>query len=198
MALFKGRDADMLPLLTQFYQLEFDSAALAGSELDRWLAGVDRTSGALMWSASEFTKGRDPIADLKPLALAHPILRDVMDAIAEDATPSPSSCTGLNRLLEEMPANRVEWAETPLGVVVARYRRRESIPKEVLYALLDELVSAIHPILNTAPSKGDRPVFTRCQECRSAFLVQKTGQRFCSWRCAHRVNQRGKYKKPTG
>jgi len=190
-AIFTNKADAGLPLLTQFYQLEFDSAALAGSELDRWVGDETYPSLERYWSETASAKAsKGPIDGLRMLALVHPTIKSVMEHLADGTAAPPDVASLLNQYLATLPPLQVYWVEAGLSLIIGGSHPGVEWPEKIFRALMGELVEAIEPILNTVLQP--RP-FLRCEECQNPYLVTKTGQRFCSQRCRARTGERRRY-----
>jgi hypothetical protein len=204
MALFTNKADEDLPLLTQFYQLEFDIDNLEKSELDQWV-GSDgpeeywsesenaRRGGMVATRASRLS-GSGPntfyIPRLNRLAHAHPVIREIMACIADGVKPSRKTIFDFNQILATVPQLQVEWADVFGKPTICKENRAKPRPVLVYQKLVSEMIVAIEPILED--HKAPTP-FARCEECESPYLIVKKGQVYCSQRCRARAGERRRY-----
>jgi hypothetical protein len=195
MALFTSKaDAD-LPLLTQFYQLEFDPRVPEKSELDRWMGRVCRPPRSFWTELTlpelmERVKDPSCVRDLEPLrglAQIHSVIRRVMDCLADGISSTFEDQEELHKWASAAPSpyqsQVLRWNSKN-----GRHQFNRTGPGWV-DLLMREMIKAVDH-----EAGGGARWFGRCEECKNAFLGKKESQRFCSHRCGDRVSARRKRK----
>ncbi len=184
MALFGSKDSD-LPLLTQFYQLEFSRDSLAGSELDAWLWRVhraqfpsppERADPTRFWT--QLRTDEHGARRLEWYADLHEVLHRVMPAIVDRRKQSEDDQVKLNELIKTgMEPPEVSW----LG----------GVAPVIEYGGLPHMSRLLSEFLDAAVSGR----LTRCEECANIFPRSRKGVRYCSHRCGNRVSMRASRKR---
>jgi hypothetical protein len=208
MALFTNKTDRKVPILSQFYQLEFDPKGnLIDSELDFWIPRALGFFDGGTWSSRGIANLKD---DLTTLANLHTHLKPLMDGIADGwKAPVPVitgdvMADGVKKVLHE----NYSW-------VSIHFARKEHL--EYLNARCKELSPKIrfdfdekekdikcvevstHEVILVAQliyqfKYGvERDAFARCEECENVFLSIRGGK-FCSHRCKARVSGRRTYR----
>lgn len=216
MAIFTSKADRGVPLLTQFYQLEIPLPTpfpgvygrdLMETELLPWAAGIAQTT-----QGQVFRKGPDgedvdasgevswpQIIDMNRLGKIHPVMKRMMNAAADRKNPLPDDLVAFNAWQEacHTPAPRLHWIDTtvnpdePRFIVFQNAQPVRLAMKYIDRVLIEQFSRALIAQENHILPRGWAfRGFSRCEECRSPFLVAKEGQRFCSARCRQRQGQR--------
>lgn len=204
MALFKGRDALRLPLLTQFVQLD------GIDELKIWVerrfaawSRVRIEEGAV-WHINAGIEWRKEHGNERPPTMKideerhnperwvemehlHKVIYDLMSAAADFTSPPQESLAEYSRMLVQARA-----FDSTLWVVT--HGERYTIGSDDRLATWEELIYL--PLLEEFDRALREHRIQRCQSCFFPFCIHKKAQMYCSWRCAHKINQRGRHQKP--
>lgn len=196
MALFGPRDKD-LPRLTRFYQVSQpgQDQPMEEWELYEWLR---REIGHPLPFFYEEDR-----AVLDRLRRIHLLVRQMMDELADNHKLRMTTARAYLEMLKEIPEPKrddrfIGLIRTPRdaeGYYVEGYEPGEWIEPTDLVTMNVYHLSWDHDmgkhILADIYREKDRPeLFTRCEECLSAFRTTRAGQVYCSKRCSGRVMTR--------
>jgi hypothetical protein len=192
MALFGPKDKD-LPLLTQAFQLNVDNP----DEVARFITMHDKIwrtppqdreqrhdppVAATMKQAAATIEAVNTETTISAVNLAVVIMysavdRDGVDGVWMKALNKALLWTSDHNTVGYYPFNP---AFVPLDAMFRLEKEDDLLPRRILLAVRDALLHMIE----------DRTFLRRCTECSSIFECSRTGQIFCSHRCADRAGQK--------
>ncbi len=189
MALFTSKADSGLPLLTQFYHLEVPyldelPVHLAGAALvatdPEILQWAEMLRGGYYVPGWPGTESVEDLTEWGYLANLYQILKSFMDCRVDGEVPSPAYVDALNSWLAVvMPAPFVAWNQDGF---------------KFDFPGVSGLVLLVHrPLAMEMLSAFQNGTLRRCEECRSVFVEQKPGQKYCSQRCRTRITSRRRY-----
>lgn len=187
-ALFTSKADAGLPLCTSFYQLDFSGEVFEGSELDLWLASWLKRKYPMPYKsfsemAGKGQKKADPELYLRFRAF-HGAFCHLLETFADGKKLSGEETATVNAMLKEyLPPPVLSW-DKERNCYGIEFHSNPEPRSHMLMELFETL---------EREKTENIKLFTRCEECKNPFLIQKEGQRFCSQRCRTRVTSRRRY-----
>ena len=194
MALFTKQDRE-LPLLTQYYQLEYDWHSLEGSELDEWVNGLGITYGHA-YGASRHKELREFFGRLATL---QPLFKRMMESAADEGRYARTDLSAFAKHYETRPQSVVEKYEQRPPEGFGQFEQSGDyvlaglVQRVTLEGVFEREKPLKHIVIEMDRAILDPTVpFRRCEQCRSVFLVERRDQVYCSRRCNNRSQAKRK------
>jgi len=206
MALFTGRDAKRLPLLTKLCQLDPTADELPklveaeGMLREHELMQIAKSGSQ---ASLHLTHGTNPQVLIDSAVKVDESLRLICGLAVRIMTTLGEGQYILRADLEELSELRPKryWES------VSRFNQNrllDSASEKILVgdlgrgsvfhhdAFSSRVIMELERLIEESATTGECPVGT-CQECLRPFIIQKPGQIFCSHTHAHRVGSRRRY-----
>lgn len=205
MALFNNKADKDLPLLTQLYQAEGEQE-VREIATRFFVSGVAYQLATVMTGVSATTqealerelKREGGNIDMPKALEIWRLARVLMDALADGGEVLGSDYLRL----AELDAQGVSKAVyRPGASPTLKYLGGHEVQPESLYSpwqvvletRIDFFVSRV--VFDLKSAMVGILKLVRCQECRSVFVLERSGQQWCSQRCRARVGSRRRYTK---
>lgn len=191
MSLF-GQGRQKVPLLTQFYQLEFDHQHFQGSELEAWLTEMNGGNPIIVFSQADRTDRQVQNAYtmvLGSISRLYSLARRIMDSVVDNGGIQYGDLQQLNEDGKRRPQNIIlgqpnDDQLVPTHSLVFTATMSGSIADKTEVEVRQELEDALKREVETPG------VLRRCPECSSVYACVRSDQVFCSDRCRTRQHAR--------